>query len=256
MSQYSKQDLEARDIVSAVMNQAISRGEDVFLNATHMPFFAKRFPFIHLSCTQAGIDPAVEYIPVEPGAHFMCGGVETSYSGETSVGGLYAIGEVACTGVHGANRLASNSLLEALHFAKVAAAHIGAKRSDTALKQSYLKKDINQKPVHMLPTREELQDKMSQFVGIERSEEGLLEMEQWLQSFRDKPTRYQEHFEDRCLYELALLITKAACTRKENKRYTQEVDYPSMSHDWQGRSVLFQKKHKRGEGTYERAEVN
>ncbi|WP_078390844.1 L-aspartate oxidase [Shouchella patagoniensis] len=251
MSSYPRQDLEARDVVSAVMNQAIKRGEDVFLDATHMAYFAERFPFIHKSCRQAGIDPAVDYIPVEPGAHFMCGGVETSNVGETSVSGLYAIGEVACTGVHGANRLASNSLLEALHFAKVAASHLSSKDSGSVYKQADVKEESGHQQNHMLPFREELQDKMSQFVGIERSEEGLLAMEKWLQSFRDKQTTKQEQFEDRCLYELALFITKAARARKETRGTHRRMDYPNMSTEWKDQSVLFQKKHTRGEGTFE-----
>ncbi|MED4129595.1 L-aspartate oxidase [Shouchella miscanthi] len=121
MSRYPKGDLEGRDLVSAVLHEAIVQGEDIYLDVRHLHYFSTRFPFLYQACLQKGIDPARTPIPVEPGAHFICGGVEVDQVGRTAVGHLYAIGEVACSGVHGANRLASNSLLEAIYFATACA---------------------------------------------------------------------------------------------------------------------------------------
>ncbi|KAF0845001.1 L-aspartate oxidase [Nocardia caishijiensis] len=109
-------DLAPRDVVSrAIAARMRALGTDhVFLDARHLPGFAQRFPTITASCLAAGIDPAEQLIPVAPAAHYQCGGVSTDTHGRTEVPGLYAAGEVARTGLHGANRLASNSLLEGL----------------------------------------------------------------------------------------------------------------------------------------------
>lgn len=109
-------DLAPRDVVSrAIAERMRATGTDhVFLDARHLTGFAQRFPTITASCLAAGIDPATQLIPVAPGAHYQCGGVLTDTHGRTGVPGLYAAGEVARTGLHGANRLASNSLLEGL----------------------------------------------------------------------------------------------------------------------------------------------
>jgi L-aspartate oxidase len=96
----------------------------VYLDARHLPDVAHRFPTITASCLAVGVDPQVDLIPVAPAAHYASGGVRTDLAGRTSIDGLYACGEVACTGVHGANRLASNSLLEGLVFARRIAADI------------------------------------------------------------------------------------------------------------------------------------
>ncbi|WP_278265997.1 L-aspartate oxidase [Nocardia sp. AG03] len=109
-------DLAPRDVVSrAIAERMRATGTDhVFLDARHLDGFAERFPTITASCLAAGIDPATQLIPVAPGAHYQCGGVRTDTHGRTGIPGLYAAGEVARTGLHGANRLASNSLLEGL----------------------------------------------------------------------------------------------------------------------------------------------
>lgn len=112
-------DLAPRDIVSrAIAQRLAARGvEHVWLDATGIKGFAARFPTIDAACRDAGIDPGAEWIPVAPAAHYHCGGVLTDLSGASALPGLWAVGEAACTGAHGANRLASNSLLEGLVFA-------------------------------------------------------------------------------------------------------------------------------------------
>jgi L-aspartate oxidase len=126
VGQHELAELAPRDVVAKGIHRVLlSTGADhVFLDARHIPDLAHRFPTITASCRAAGIDPETEPIPVAPAAHYASGGVRTDLDGRTSIDGLYACGEVACTGVHGANRLASNSLLEGLVFARRIAADI------------------------------------------------------------------------------------------------------------------------------------
>ena len=109
-------DLAPRDVVSAAMQAAMAEAgaSHLWLDATSVPRLASSFPTVTAACRARGIDPVTDLIPVAPGAHYACGGVRASMSGETSLPGVFAVGEVACTGVHGANRLASNSLTEAM----------------------------------------------------------------------------------------------------------------------------------------------
>jgi L-aspartate oxidase len=122
LGQHELAELAPRDVVAKAIHRVMrATGTDhVFLDARHLggEFLPRRFPTIVASCREAGIDPVTEPIPVAPAAHYASGGVRTDLHGRTSIPGLYACGEVACTGVHGANRLASNSLLEGLVFAR------------------------------------------------------------------------------------------------------------------------------------------
>ena len=113
----------------AIARRLVDRGLDhLWLDATSIDDFPKRFPTIWSHCRDAGLDPTREWLPVAPAAHYQCGGVVTDVDGASSLPGLWACGEVACTGIHGANRLASNSLLEGLVFGHRAATAIAAGR--------------------------------------------------------------------------------------------------------------------------------
>jgi L-aspartate oxidase len=114
---HPQEDLAPRDIVAAAISERMAQApagvdDHVYLDARHIEKFEERFPSITASCLDAGIDPRTELIPVAPAAHYVCGGVKATLNGTTALQGLYVVGEAACTGVHGANRLASNSLTE------------------------------------------------------------------------------------------------------------------------------------------------
>jgi len=126
VGQHELAELAPRDVVAKAIHRVMAaEGSDhVWLDARHVPEVTVRFPTITAYCREAGIDPSADLVPVAPAAHYASGGVRTDLHGRTSIAGLYACGEVACTGVHGANRLASNSLLEGLVFARRIAADI------------------------------------------------------------------------------------------------------------------------------------
>src|SRR5688572_29619900 len=128
VGQHDLAELAPRDVVAKAIHRVmLASGTDhVYLDARHIPAVASRFPSITAFCRDAGVDPVTDLIPVSPAAHYASGGVRTDLNGRSSIEGLYACGEVACTGVHGANRLASNSLLEGLVFARRIAADVAA----------------------------------------------------------------------------------------------------------------------------------
>jgi len=132
VGQHELAELAPRDIVAKAIHRVmLAAGTDhVYLDARHIPDVTGRFPSITKACRAAGVDPVTDLIPVAPAAHYASGGVRTDLNGRTSIPGLYACGEVACTGVHGANRLASNSLLEGLVFARRIAADLAADLPD------------------------------------------------------------------------------------------------------------------------------
>jgi L-aspartate oxidase len=211
--------------------------ENVFLDISHKDadFLKSRFPFINEKCQEYKIDITREAIPVAPAAHYICGGVETDIDGRTSILGLYAIGEVACTGVHGANRLASNSLLESIVFAYRAA--ISADRFVRFLSQPYYKDlNIKHKPAHhgkktmdkkvlqvLRKTRKEIQDTMWKYAGIVRSDDKLQKgfkiiekCEQDVKSLFQTYAPSRELCELRNLANLARIIIHSAKQRRVN----------------------------------------
>jgi len=249
---HEAQELAPRDIVARAIVSEIHRTQSthVFLDMTKLSeeFLKKRFPRIYETCATFGLDLATDVAPVCPAAHYMMGGVKTDLWGRTSLAGLYAAGETAATGVHGANRLASNSLLEGLVFgaragqAMIKDAPVG-KRSGAALpgspapspgNSSAAQKDPpkgSSRPPAVGATMTKIRDVMWREVGILRSGKELADAIKQLQSLElpksQKPAR--EAHELRNLHTLALLIARSALAREESRgsHYRSDFPYPN-----------------------------
>ncbi|MBC7499355.1 MAG: FAD-binding protein, partial [Herminiimonas sp.] len=233
-------ELAPRDVVArAIDSEMKKRGLDhVDLDISHQPpeFLMEHFPTIYARCMELGIDMTREPIPVVPAAHYTCGGVVTDMSGRTDLPGLYAVGETAYTGLHGANRLASNSLLECIVLGRAAAKH------------------IEQQPKHRLPALpvwdesrvtnadeevviahnwDELRRFMWNYVGIVRTTKRLERAQHRIALLKEEIDEYYAHFritrdllELRNLVEVASLIVNSALSRRESRGLHFSRDYP------------------------------
>jgi L-aspartate oxidase len=242
-----RKSLAPRDIVAqAIDNELKKRGEEyVWLDLRHLPADGVRdhFPHIHATCLERfGLDITRDPIPVVPGAHYACGGVVTDIHARTSIDGLYASGEVSMTGVHGANRLASNSLLEALvfsHRGALSAAEF-ARREATPAPPIRPWDDSGtfdgEEWVLVSHNRRELQQTMWDYVGIVRSNLRLQRASRRLELIREeveafyRKTRVTEGLiELRNLALVATLIVRAAMARRESRGLHQTTDFPSRN---------------------------
>ena len=250
--------LAPRDIVArAIDNELKKSGEDcVFLDVTHLDadFVRRRFPNIVARCAEFGFDVTTQQIPIVPAAHYSCGGVMTDLSARTSLHRLYAVGEVACTGVHGANRLASNSLLEALVFADRAAADTqslfsreGPCPAPPALPAPGPQKRGEVSPECAAQLRLLLQTLMWSHVGIVRSDRQLKqarrEVEILLQAVENLFRGARPALELLELRNIALtgaLIIRCALRRKESRGLHYNVDHPVRSDQNQGMDTVLE----------------
>lgn len=239
--------LAARDVVARAVSAELSRGGRVFLDARHTlgAGFAEAFPTVARACAAAGIDPATDLIPVRPAAHYQCGGVTVDLRGRSTLPGLWAVGEVASTGLHGANRLASNSLLEAVVCGGWAAEDLAEELGGQRLSE--------EPPTALLPGETVWSERddpsrlgavrtvMSQAVGILRDGPGLEAAEAALRAAVAKSTRPAESptsaarsvpvcaVDDASL--VALLVIRCARQREESRGGHARLDFPCTANE-------------------------
>ncbi|MFI6795188.1 L-aspartate oxidase [Streptosporangium canum] len=237
-------DLAPRDVVAkAIMRRMRETGADhMYLDARHFgeEKWRTRFPTIHAVCREHGIDPVTQPIPVAPAAHYASGGVRADLHGRTSVPGLYACGEVACTGVHGANRLASNSLLEGLVFAERIAADIHAGRragSPAAVRPAPGEPVADDRPTGLVDprARPRIQGHMSRGASVLRGQESLSEVARALVSTRWTPVAVEpctESWEATNLLTVASALVEAARNREETRGSHWREDFPERNDAW------------------------
>ncbi|MDQ0340147.1 L-aspartate oxidase [Caldalkalibacillus uzonensis] len=234
-------DLAPRDVVARAIFDQQQKGQHVYLDTPRLgPVFGERFPTIYRRCLQLGFDPVKQPLPVTPAAHFIMGGVWTDEWGLTSLDGLYACGEVACTGVHGANRLASNSLLEGLVFAK---------RIKEALQRDMVRRPANMTARDVVPrftaqhyafsfeqlishqATRRLQQLMWEAAGLVRTESGLRRLEATLRQWEAIWAHHHPVWTN--MARVALAITRAALERTESRGAHFRADYPYEQEVWQ-----------------------
>lgn len=264
-----RKDLAPRDIVARAIDFEMKRtGSDhVMLDITHKPpaFIGEHFPNILAECKRWGIDITSEPIPVVPAAHYMCGGITTNLHGQTTIPGLFAIGECAFTGLHGANRLASNSLLEGMVFGH---------RAATRLIEQI--RELRQAPLPVVPDWDpgaavasdeevivthdwdELRRTMWNYVGIVRSDSRLRRAMRRITMLQDEIREYYwRHFVTRDLLELrniatvAQLIVECASARRESRGLHFTIDYEATREELAGDTIV-----KRGVPAYLRRAQN
>ncbi len=244
MSEYSElKDLAPRDVVTrAIFDKMQTTGaKNVYLDATIIDkeFAAKRFPTISKQCKSVGVDISKDYIPVAPAAHYYMGGIKTTLEGRTSIRGLYAIGECASTGLHGANRLASNSLLECVVCAHELANFLSfsnlvppQKIDETVMNTiNQYTKPLSDENFDIPELMSELKTLMWDYVGVLRTEESLLKA---LDKIYDLKNRFRrsvkclnkQEYELRNMICVAQLIVKSALERRESRGAHYRLDYP------------------------------
>ncbi len=241
--------LAPRDIVARAIwaEMAATRSRHVYLDLTHLgaAFVKHRFPTIYATCLRYDIDITEEWVPVSPSAHYMMGGVEANLSGATTLPGLFAAGEVAFSGVHGANRLASNSLLEGLVFGKRAAdsaIQFAESRRATPLLPSV--RELSGGPLGRLEDAEKLRSSLRRLmwgkVGLIRTRDSLVsavaQLSRW-ERLVDRPFRMRRDLEVKNLIQVARCIAEAALWRENSVGAHHRADFPGKPAGWRQHST-------------------
>jgi L-aspartate oxidase len=239
-------ELAPRDIVARAIDSELKRTGDeyVTLDMTHLSpdFLIERFPNIHDTCLGFGIDLRTQPIPVVPAAHYVCGGVRCDLDGETSIPGLFVAGEVACSGMHGANRLASNSLLEGAVLGHRAALASARYMNDPPAEHHEVvdwqrgRAVPSDEMVVITQCWEELRRLMWNYVGIVRTDRRLIRARRRIENIREEIREYywgatvtRDLIEVRNLCQVAELIVDCALRRKESRGLHYTLDYPDLS---------------------------
>lgn len=238
-----RKSLAPRDIVArAIDNEMKQRGEEyMFLDCRHLDkdAFYKHFPTIYNKCKSIGIDPMKQMIPIVPACHYMCGGIKVDQWGHSSIHRLYACGEATCTGLHGANRLASNSLLEALVFGHRIANDIVLKVDQLSIREDIPEWNASgtidpKEMVLITQSLKELKEIMSSYVGIVRSSVRLKRATDRLsllyretEDLYHKTTLSPQLCELRNLITIGYLITRSASMRRESRGLHYTTDFPN-----------------------------
>ncbi len=239
-----RMELAPRDIVARAIDHEMKKtgADHVFLDVTHKPaaFLREHFPTVLERCAAFGVDITTDPIPVVPAAHYLCGGVVTDVRGRTSLNGLYAVGEVASTGLHGANRMASNSLLECLVIAHAAAETILASIDDAPAVPAVPDWDESQvtdadEEIVVAHNWDELRRFMWDYVGIVRSNKRLERARNRVDLLHKEISEFYGNFrisgdliELRNLVQVAELIIRSALKRKESRGLHYTLDYPAL----------------------------
>lgn len=249
-----REEMAPRDIVArAIDHEMKTHGFDcVYLDLSFKDsnWIAERFPTITERCLSLGIDICNERIPVVPAAHYTCGGIGTDINAQSNITNLYAIGEVAHSGVHGANRMASNSLLECLVFAKTCAKHINTNETETDGAPLFDNWDASrvehsQEKVVVSHLWQEVRRLMWNFVGIVRSNRRLESAQQRLQQIQKEVNDYyrlyivtEDLIELRNLVQTSQIIVESALSRKESRGLHFTLDYPELLDEAQNSVII------------------
>lgn len=238
------EDLAPRHVTSYEVYKERAKGNEVYLNISSIEHFQEKFPTISSLCEQNGIDISKGKIPIAPGSHFLMGGVIADAYGRTTIPRLLAVGEVACTGVHGANRLASNSLLEGITFGKMMAQNL---LTEGVVQKNFKVKKMKKKQLDFtLHSKQFIQQEMLDKAFVIRDSENLLNLKSHLPKIDevfevDLSDISKEKIERFFMNIVSSLIVNAALTREESRGSHIRRDYPVSKEYWKNKWIVFGK---------------